>query len=58
MAMKITSANFNEVVKESKVPVLIDFWAGSGKSIQSHEYSDIGGRKGWRSGKTKCRCTF
>lgn len=27
MAMKITSANFNEVVKESKVPVLIDFWA-------------------------------
>ena len=27
MAMKITSANFNEVVKESKVPVLINFWA-------------------------------
>lgn len=27
MAVKITSANFNEVVKESKVPVFIDFWA-------------------------------
>lgn len=27
MAVKVTSANFNEIVKEAKVPVFLDFWA-------------------------------
>lgn len=27
MSMELTSKNFEEIVKESKVPVLVDFWA-------------------------------